>query len=746
MSTSGSRLIRFGASSISLIALATAGLAMSTTPAFANGGVGKHAGAVLGGAGGVDGTAAEAAGQNGQNVLDGQNGRGTGGGGGGVDITTGNGAPGGAGGSSDTSGTTVFGTPGATGAAGAVFTTETVVDTLIKGQTGFAGQAGVTNVNTPGGSGGGGVGVSTSANIVVGATGYIIGGQGLGKQYTGGGGGGAGLFSTAQVTIEAGGQVKGGAGGDLGSIVTSDGGNGGGGMGVLLRGAGTLNNAGTVTGGSGGSNPFGGGGGDGGAGVFIVDGGVVKNLAGGSIAGGIGGYGRRQTADPLIPPGHGGAGVKGSNVTLINAGSISGALSGQLSGAGQQNDTEVRVSSAAVEFTGGVNSLELQAGSVINGNVLAFSAADTLKLGGGTDASFDVSQIGDQAQYRGFGIYEKVGTSVWTLTGTTTAVTPWTLTGGTLSISADNNLGDAAGALTFNGGALQFTAAVTSARTATIKAPGGTVDTLANAVTLSGVIGGTGPLTKLGTGTLTLTGTNTYTGATTVSAGKLLVNGDQSAATGLTTVASGAILGGSGIVGGDVSIASGGTLAPGNSPGTLTINGDLSLVAGSLLNFELGAANVVGGPLNDLVVVGGDLVLDGTLNVATSAGGTFDVGVYCLFNYSGALTNNGVDFGTVPGGSDLYVQTSIANQVNLVNSAGLSLTIWDGAAGPKNDGVIQGGNGLWQNNAGNDNWTIIDGSLNAPWDNATFAVFTAGHGHCRQQSGRSHRIGHAICR
>ena len=41
------------------------------------------------------------------------------------------------------------------------------------------------------------------------------------------------------------------------------------------------------------------------------------------------------------------------------------------------------------------------------------------------------------------------------------------------------------------------------------------------------MISGTGSFEKEGAGTMTLTGNNTYTGATTVTAGKLLVNGSQ---------------------------------------------------------------------------------------------------------------------------------------------------------------------------------------------------------------------------
>ncbi|MGO4843662.1 hypothetical protein AB4144_66440, partial [Rhizobiaceae sp. 2RAB30] len=73
-----------------------------------------------------------------------------------------------------------------------------------------------------------------------------------------------------------------------------------------------------------------------------------------------------------------------------------------------------------------------------------------------------------------------------------------------------------------------------------------------------------------------------------------------------------------------------------------------------------------------------------------------------------------------------YVQTSVANQVNLVNTAGLALRYWDGAAvANKNNNQIDGGSGRWQANAGgsgNDNWTET-GIANAPFEDAAFAVF-----------------------
>ena len=121
-------------------------------------------------------------------------------------------------------------------------------------------------------------------------------------------------------------------------------------------------------------------------------------------------------------------------------------------------------------------------------------------------------------------------------------------------------------------------------------------------------------------------------------------------------------------------------------------------------------------------------MLDGTLNVATPPGGSFDPGVYRVISYDGALTNNGLAIGTIPSPS-FSVQTAVAKQVNLVNTAGLNLNFWDGAAvAGKNNGTVDGGDGLWHNPAGNDNWTNSLGVPNAPYADATFAIFMAAPG------------------
>src|SRR3546814_14451059 len=117
------------------------------------------------------------------------------------------------------------------------------------------------------------------------------------------------------------------------------------------------------------------------------------------------------------------------------------------------------------------------------------------------------------------------------------------------------------------------------------------------------------------------------------------------------------MLGGSGTIGGSVTVADGGRLAPGNSPGTLTINGDLTLNGASILDLEFGQANVVGGPLNALIAVQGNLTLDGTVDVTVTPGGSFDAGLYRVFHYDGALTANGLALGPMPPSRDAFVHT-----------------------------------------------------------------------------------------
>ncbi|MCA9240522.1 MAG: hypothetical protein KDA37_09995, partial [Planctomycetales bacterium] len=144
-----------------------------------------------------------------------------------------------------------------------------------------------------------------------------------------------------------------------------------------------------------------------------------------------------------------------------------------------------------------------------------------------------------------------------------------------------------------------------------------TVGNNSTPLSFSGEISGTGSFRKIGAQTLTLGGVSTHSGQTLVDAGKLIVNGSTGNSD--IVLAQNATLGGNGTVGGSVTGA--GRVAPGNSPGILTISGDYTQSTGSVLEIEVGGYTPGAGPMNDpnnghdLLVVGGTATLGGRLEV-----------------------------------------------------------------------------------------------------------------------------------
>ena len=96
-----------------------------------------------------------------------------------------------------------------------------------------------------------------------------------------------------------------------------------------------------------------------------------------------------------------------------------------------------------------------------------------------------------------------------------------------------------------------------------------------------------GDFTKLGDGLLNLLGKVLVNGRATVSAGGLLINGEFT--TDGLTVLRNALLGGAGTIFGNV--FNYGTVSPGNSPGTLTINGNYT--QGSSGNLAISTSSII---------------------------------------------------------------------------------------------------------------------------------------------------------
>ena len=179
--------------------------------------------------------------------------------------------------------------------------------------------------------------------------------------------------------------------------------------------------------------------------------------------------------------------------------------------------------------------------------------------------------------------------------------------------------------------------------------------------TYSGIISGTGAVTKQGAGTLTLGGNNSYTGLTTISGGVLAISGTGSIGTGglnlghggvfdLTALASGTyslpstgdLIGSGTLLGNGHTLAVLGAFQPGNSPGTVTLDTGftLDLSGATSTTFDITNPLFTAGTY-DLVNGNGSMIFGGILNLAFS-GGTYADGtdVLQLFSNTGGYSGD----------------------------------------------------------------------------------------------------------
>jgi autotransporter-associated beta strand protein len=159
--------------------------------------------------------------------------------------------------------------------------------------------------------------------------------------------------------------------------------------------------------------------------------------------------------------------------------------------------------------------------------------------------------------------------------------------------------------------------------------------------------GGVTSVTKTGKNIWIFTGTHTYTGATKIQNGLLIINGSVGEKS-TVTVADSATIAGSGMIRGMVDVA--GIIAPGSGSTGKLRTGALTLRSSSILNFELGST------ASDSLVINGDLILDGTLNVDTVTG--FTARTCQLISWSGKLTDNKLSTGMMPAKGKLLLTDS----------------------------------------------------------------------------------------
>ncbi len=308
-----------------------------------------------------------------------------------------------------------------------------------------------------------------------------------------------------------------------------------------------------------------------------------------------------------------------TGATTINGGTL------QLGAAGRLADATALTVGAGATFD--LNNFDETIGSL--------AGAGNVTLGTGTlTAGGDNSSTTFSGVVSGSGGLTKAGTGTLTLSGNNTYTGATTINGGTLQLGAAARLADAT-ALTVGAGATfnlnNFDETIGSLAgagnvtlgTGTLTAGGDNSST-----TFSGVVSGTGGLTKTGTGTLTLSGNNTYTGGTTLQSGGLALNGTLASA----VAVNGGTLSGTGTVTGNLN-NTGGTVSPGPGIGTLTVNGNFVQGAGGTLGVALNAAGQSG-----LLNVTGTSTLNGLVNLQPQPGNYVDGTIYTILSSAGGVT------------------------------------------------------------------------------------------------------------
>jgi fibronectin-binding autotransporter adhesin len=369
------------------------------------------------------------------------------------------------------------------------------------------------------------------------------------------------------------------------------------------------------------------------------------SFSGNILAGDVDGF-------SLIKNGTGTQTLSGTNTyagsTTINAGVLVAASSAALGSGGD------------ITFGGG----QLQYGSGITEDYsdrIASSGSAISVDTNGNDVTWDTALASTNT-----GGLSKAGSGTLTLSVANTYTGTTAINAGVLVAANSAALGSG-GNITFGGGQLQYGSGITEDYSDRIASSGSaiSVDTNGNDVTWGTALASsnTGGLSKAGSGILTLSGNNSYTGTTTVNAGTLVINGNQSSANGVVTVASGGTLGGSGTIGGATTIQGGGALAPGNSPGLLTFSGDLTLDSGSSTVMEI--TGTTRGSEYDAIDVDGSLTYGGALTITSDT--TIASGTYDLFSFGSETA----DFSSVVLSGSAYANDALS----------LSSDVWSATVG-----------------------------------------------------------------
>jgi T5SS/PEP-CTERM-associated repeat protein/autotransporter-associated beta strand protein len=334
--------------------------------------------------------------------------------------------------------------------------------------------------------------------------------------------------------------------------------------------------------------------------------------------------------------------VVSNGATVVASGADGDPASGGLIGynAGASNNS--------ITVTGAGSTLSSPMGLTVGLN----GSGSSLVISNGGAASSNIGQIGYAAASSNNSVLVMGIGSAWNNPSSSNGIEVGVSGQGTLTVAdeAEVNLNNASSGLTLgqnagSSGTLNIGRYGAQDAAGTISTPKivfgngtGTINfNQSTGTDISAPISGNGSVNQLGSGMTILSGNNTYTGTTTVVNGTLLVDGEVSLSD--VSVSSGAAFGGSGILGGNLTLEAGAKFVFSLS-NPLTVNG------GSVNFGGFGMGDLVG--LDSTVANGAYILIDGAAPINFS-------------NVAGAVSS-------IPGGKQAYFSATQAGSlaVNVV--------------------------------------------------------------------------------
>jgi autotransporter-associated beta strand protein len=302
-----------------------------------------------------------------------------------------------------------------------------------------------------------------------------------------------------------------------------------------------------------------------------------------------------------------------SGGTTVNDGTLILGGNNTYTGGNTINGGTLQISSDA-NLGAASNNIAINGGNLTVTKTMTTDRDIVIGANGASINTLDGVTLNQQGDMSGSGGLVKLGGGTLIVSGNNTFTGGTLIDGGVIRIDSGSSLGT--GQILLQGGTLQTVATLGTGQQVIISGNSGVNVDAGTTTVLSGNLAaaaGDACFVKSGKGKLSLTGSANLGSGTCVQDGILSANGDLNSA--FVQVDAAGTLRGTGYISGPVNVE--GTLAAGNSPGTLTVAGTVTMQAGATLQVDidgLGTGNGAGNYSRVLVTgAGNQFVANGTL-------------------------------------------------------------------------------------------------------------------------------------